>query len=94
MLFLLKGIFGVTHFWGTSTMVDCGSDSSPWSWTGDGVLIREIENRPCTLGVTVKDMSPTDSIAEDEALLAEEGVLGVAGEEDGVGALVEADGDF
>uniref|UniRef100_A0A9J7YXE6 Uncharacterized protein n=1 Tax=Cyprinus carpio carpio TaxID=630221 RepID=A0A9J7YXE6_CYPCA len=90
-----RGIFGVTHFWGTSsTMVDCGSGSSPWSWTGDGVLIREIENRPCTLGVSVKDMSPTASIADVEALLADAGVLGVAGVEDGVGALVEADGDF
>lgn len=95
MLFLLKGIFGVTHFWGTSsTMVDCGSGLSSWSWTGDGVPIREIENRPCTLGVSVKDMSPTASIAEVEALLADPGVLGVAGVEDGVGPLFEADGDI
>ncbi len=95
MLCLLNGIFGVTHFWGTSsTMVDCSSGLSSWSWTGDGVLIREIENRPCTLGVSVKDRSPAASIAEVEALLADAGVLGVAGVEDGVGALFEPDGDF
>ncbi len=75
-------------------MVDCSSGLSSWSWTGDGVLIREIENRPCTLGVSVKDRSPTASIAEVEALLADAGVLGVAGVEDGVGALFEPDGDF
>lgn len=95
MLFLLKGIFGVTYFWGTSSaMADCGSDMLPWSWTGDGVLIRETENLPCTLGVSVKDMSPAASIAEVDALLADAGVLGAAGVEDGVGVLVEADGDF
>lgn len=78
----------------SSTMVDCTSGCSPWSWTGDGVLIRETENLPCTLGVSVKDMSPTNSTAEVDALLADAGVLGVAGVEDGVDTLGEADGDF
>lgn len=78
----------------SSTMVDCTSGCSPWSCTGDGVLIRETENLPCTLGVSVKDMSPTNSTAEVDALLADAGVLGVAGVEDGVDTLGEADGDF
>lgn len=56
--------------------------------------MRETENLPCTLGVSVKDMSLAALTAEVDALLADAGVLGVAGVEDVAGTLDGADGDF
>lgn len=44
MLFLLRGILGVT------VIVDTGSIPAS-STTGDGVLMRDTENRPCIVGV-------------------------------------------
>lgn len=44
MLFLLRGILGVT------VIADTGSIPAS-STTGDGVLMRDTENRPCIVGV-------------------------------------------
>ena len=44
MLFLLRGILGVTVTEGTGSITTSSA-------TGDGVLMRDTENRPCTVGV-------------------------------------------
>lgn len=47
MVVRLKGTRGVT--------VTDGCRTESWSAVGDGVLMRDTENRPCTVGVGLAD---------------------------------------
>ena len=84
MLFLFRGILGVTVVKGTWSVTASSA-------TGDGVLMRDTENRPCTVGVCLVALGV--SILFADAALGE-GDLDFGDFFAGVSALGEGDLDF